>query len=147
SCGHAFASEGGHYLPLTKVILTDNKFKFILDMPIALGVIGGLTNLHPLVKLSLQLLGNPSAKELMGIAAAVGLANNFAAVKSLVTIGIQEGHMKMHLFNIMKQLNVPEADKSKVVEYFKHKTVSVSEVRKLMDKFSVEKNTGGMVKI
>jgi hydroxymethylglutaryl-CoA reductase len=147
SCGHAFASEGGHYSPLTKVILTENKFKFILDMPIALGVIGGLTNLHPLVKLSLQLLGNPSAKELMGIAAAVGLANNFAAVKSLVTIGIQEGHMKMHLFNIMKQLNVPEADKSKVVEYFKHKTVSVSEVRKLMDKFSVEKNTGGTVKI
>jgi hypothetical protein len=47
----------------------------------------------------------------------------------------------------MKQLNVPEADKSKVVEYFKHKTVSVSEVRKLMDKFSVEKNTGGTVKI
>ncbi|WP_289444986.1 hypothetical protein, partial [Klebsiella pneumoniae] len=88
-----------------------------------------LTNLHPLVKLSLQLLGNPSAKELMGIAAAAGLANNFAAVRSLVTVGIQKGHMKMHLFNIMKQLGVPNSERKRIVDYFKDKKVSVSAVR------------------
>jgi hydroxymethylglutaryl-CoA reductase len=140
ACGHAFAGRSGHYSPLTKVILDDKHFKFILDLPISVGVVGGLTNLHPLVKLSLQLLGNPSAKELMGIAAAAGLANNFSAVKSLVTIGIQEGHMKMHLFNIMKQLNVPEIYKSAIVEHFKHEKVSVSAVRKLVEKLSVDEN-------
>lgn len=138
SCGHAFASQSGQYSPLSKVTLENNKFKFTLDLPIALGVVGGLTNLHPLVKLSLKLLGNPSAHELMGIASAAGLANNFSAVKSLVTIGIQEGHMKMHLFNIMKQLNVADSYKKTVVEYFKHEKVSVSAVRKVLDKISKE---------
>lgn len=147
ACGHAFAARSGQYSPLTKVILDKNKLKFILDMPIALGVVGGLTNLHPLVKLSLQLLGNPSARELMGIAAAAGLANNFAAVKSLVTTGIQKGHMKMHLFNIMKQLNVPDSDKDTIVDYFKDKNVSVSAVRKLVDKLSANGNTSYPVKI
>src|SRR5690554_8156937 len=104
-------------------------------MPFAIGVVGGLTNLHPLVKLSLELLGNPSAKELMGIAAAAGLANNFSAVKSLVTVGIQQGHMKMHLLNILKQLNVPEENHQEVVEYFKDKVVSVAEVRKVTAKW------------
>lgn len=138
ACGHAYASEKGTYSPLSKVILEDNKFKFILELPIALGVVGGLTNLHPLVKLSLELLGHPSAEELMGIAATAGLANNFSAVKSLVTIGIQEGHMKMHLFNIMKQLKVPEIYKEMIVEHFKHEKVSVSAVRQLVDKIKSE---------
>ncbi len=129
ACGHASANRDGHYSPLSHVTVTDNKMKFMLELPISLGVVGGLTNLHPLVKLSLELLGHPSAEELMGIAAASGLANNFAAVKSLVTIGIQEGHMKMHLFNIMKQLEVPEKYKASIVDYFKHHKVSVSAVR------------------
>lgn len=134
SCGHAYASKNGQYSPLSKIFLEDGRFKFVLDLPLALGVVGGLTNLHPLVKLSLKLLDNPSAKELMGIAAAAGLACNFSAIKSLVTIGIQEGHMKMHLFNIMKQLNVPEKDKNQMVEHFKHEKVSVNAVRKLLEK-------------
>lgn len=129
ACGHASAHKDGHYAPLSHVNIDGNKFKFTLELPISMGVVGGLTNLHPLVKLSLALLGHPSAKELMGIAAASGLANNFAAVKSLVTIGIQEGHMKMHLFNIMKQLSVAEKYKEPIVDYFKHNKVSVSAVR------------------
>jgi hydroxymethylglutaryl-CoA reductase len=106
---------------------------FTLHLPIALGVVGGLTNLHPMVKSALKLLGNPSAKELMSIVAAAGLANNFGAVKSLVTTGIQKGHMKMHLFNIMKQLDVCNSDKEKVVEYFKDKSVSVAAVRNFVE--------------
>jgi hydroxymethylglutaryl-CoA reductase len=141
ACGHAYASTHGTYSPLTKVTLENNKFKFLLDLPISLGVVGGLTNLHPLVKLSLQLLGNPSAKELMGIAAAVGLANNFAAVRSLVTVGIQKGHMKMHLFNIMKQLGVPNSERKRIVDYFKDKKVSVSAVRNLLDRISAKKES------
>lgn len=133
ACGHASAHRNGQYSPLSKVSIENGTLKFILDLPISLGVVGGLTNLHPLVKLSLALMGHPSVEELMGIAAAAGLANNFAAVKSLVTIGIQEGHMKMHLFNIMKQLGAPESFKVPIVEYFKHHKVSVSAVRQLIE--------------
>jgi hydroxymethylglutaryl-CoA reductase len=85
------------------------------------------------VKLSHELLDHPSAKELMGIAAAAGLANNFGAVKSLTTTGIQQGHMKMHLFNIMNQLDVDKKDRDKVVEHFKDKNVSVAAVRKFVE--------------
>ena len=133
ACGHSSAFRNGQYSPLSHVTVANGKMKFEMELPISLGVVGGLTNLHPLVKLSLELLGHPSAAELMGIAAAAGLANNFAAVKSLVTIGIQEGHMKMHLFNIMKQLNVPEEYKDQIVAHFKHNKVSVSAVRKIAD--------------
>jgi hydroxymethylglutaryl-CoA reductase len=133
ACGHAYASRNGEYSSLTDVTIENGKFVFTLHLPIALGVVGGLTNLHPMVKSALKLLGNPSAKELMSIVAAAGLANNFGAVKSLVTTGIQKGHMKMHLFNIMKQLDVCNSDKEKVVEYFKDKSVSVAAVRNFVE--------------
>jgi len=133
ACGHAYAARSGKYSPLTHAELSGNKFRFTLELPLSLGVVGGLTNLHPLVKLSHELLGHPSAKTLMGIAAAAGLANNFSAVKSLVTTGIQKGHMKMHLLNILKQFNVPEEKKKPIIEYYKDKTVSVAGVRKLIE--------------
>ena len=130
ACGHAYASMSGSYTSLTSCTIVDGKFKFELTLPVALGVVGGLTNLHPVVKLSHEILDHPSARELMGIAAAAGLANNFGAVKSLTTTGIQQGHMKMHLYNIMNQLEVAQENRDKVVEYFKDKNVSVSAVRK-----------------
>lgn len=133
ACGHAYASMNGGYSSLTHCTIANGTFRFELTLPLALGVVGGLTNLHPLVKLSHEILDHPNAKELMGIAAAAGLANNFGAVKSLTTTGIQQGHMKMHLFNIMNQLEVPTEDKDKVVEYFKNKNVSVSAVRGYME--------------
>lgn len=136
ACGHAYAARSGQYSPLTKIEINEKTFRYSLDVPLSLGVVGGLTNLHPLVRLALSLLGNPTAKELMSIAAAVGLANNFSAVKSLVTVGIQKGHMKMHLFNIMKQLEVPAKYKKAIVEYFKDKNVSVSAVRILMEEMT-----------
>ncbi|AEA45192.1 hydroxymethylglutaryl-CoA reductase, degradative [Fluviicola taffensis] len=129
ACGHAYASINGSYSSLTNCTIENDIFRFELTLPIALGVVGGLTNLHPLVKLSHELLDFPNARELMGIAAAAGLANNFGAVKSLTTTGIQQGHMKMHLFNIMNQLEVKKEDRDNVVAYFKDKNVSVSAVR------------------
>jgi hydroxymethylglutaryl-CoA reductase len=136
ACGHAYASRNGGYSSMTHCEVKNGKFKFELVLPIALGVIGGLTNLHPVVKLSHEILDHPSAKELMGIAAAAGLANNFGAVKSLTTTGIQQGHMKMHLFNIMNQLEVGTEKRERVVDYFKEKNVSVSAVRKFVDELN-----------
>jgi hydroxymethylglutaryl-CoA reductase len=69
----------------------------------------------------------------MMIIAAAGIANNFSAVRSLITKGIQEGHMKMHLSNILIQLGVSEQLKKEAIAYFKDKTVSYSEVKRFVD--------------
>ena len=132
AAGHAFAARNGRYESLSSVDIKDGIFRFTLEVPLALGTVGGLTSLHPLAKKSLELLGNPSAKELMMIAATMGLANNYAAVKSLTTKGIQQGHMKMHLANILNQLGANEEEKVKAVDYFKDKIVSYSEVEKFL---------------
>ena len=84
--------------------IKDEKFCMELTLPISLGTVGGLTKLHPMANWCLELLGNPSAEELMEIVAVAGLAQNFAALRSLITSGIQKGHMKMHLTNILNQL-------------------------------------------
>ena len=128
ACGHAYASRNGEYASLSRVEISDRAFRFLLEVPMALGTVGGLTALHPLAKLSLQLLGNPDAAQLMMIASAAGLANNFSAVKSLVTKGIQKGHMKMHLLNILNVYAATEAEKKLAVEHFKHEKVSHSAV-------------------
>ncbi|WP_185654152.1 hydroxymethylglutaryl-CoA reductase [Elizabethkingia meningoseptica] len=128
ACAHTYASKDGRYTSLTHCSTDNGIFRFWLDLPISVGVVGGLTNLHPLVKFSLALLGKPSATELMSIIAVSGLAQNFAALRSLVTTGIQKGHMKMHLFNILNQFGATEAEKEHFVHYFKDKTVSHHEV-------------------
>ncbi|MBR7022142.1 MAG: hypothetical protein IKI09_01545, partial [Bacteroidales bacterium] len=79
AAGHTFASRNGHYESLSSVTIENGIFHFELEVPMALGTIGGLTSLHPLAKKTLELLGNPTAKELMMIAATMGLANNFSA--------------------------------------------------------------------
>ena len=84
--------------------------------------------MHPLVKLALEILQKPSAQELMKITAVAGLAQNFAALRSLVTTGIQEGHMKMHLMNILNQFEATENEKIALIDYFKKHTVSHSAV-------------------
>lgn len=125
---HAYAARNGSYSSLTDASVQDGVFTFAIEVPMALGTVGGLTKLHPLVKLSLEMLGNPSAKQLMQIIAVAGLAQNFGAIRSLITTGIQKGHMKMHLFNILNQLGATEEEKKYFTNYFKDKTVSHSEV-------------------
>ncbi|MFV0238139.1 MAG: hydroxymethylglutaryl-CoA reductase [Flavobacteriales bacterium] len=135
ACAHTHAAQNGRYASLTRCKVENGIFYFWLDLPIALGTVGGLTSLHPLVKLSLQILGNPNAQELMGIVAVAGLAQNFAALRSLVTTGIQKGHMKMHLFNILNQFDATEEEKAYFVDFFKDKTVThhyvITELKKL----------------
>ena len=125
---HAYASKDGQYKSLSFCEIDNGIFKFWLDVPLALGTVGGLTSLHPMAKLSLEMLQNPSAKRLMEIIAAAGLAQNFAALRALTTRGIQHGHMKMHLQNILNQLGANALQKEKITNYFKGKTVSHSGV-------------------
>jgi hydroxymethylglutaryl-CoA reductase len=128
ACGHTYASRSGQYKSLTGVEIKNGKFKFWIDLPISVGTVGGLTSLHPMVKFSYKLLGNPNAKNLMEIIAAVGLAQNFGALRSLVTTGIQKGHMKMHLLNILNQVGATKDEVKRIKEYFKDKVVEHSSV-------------------
>lgn len=134
AAGHAYAARNGHYESLSSCEVNDGFFRFTLELPIALGTVGGLTSLHPLAKKSLELLGNPSAPTLMMIAATMGLANNYAAVKSLTTKGIQQGHMKMHLANILNQLGATDKQKAAALIHFKDKMVTYAAVEEFLKK-------------
>ena len=125
---HAYAAKNGQYTSLTNASVENDIFKFSIEIPLALGTVGGLTSLHPLSKLALEILQKPSARELMKIVAVAGLAQNFAAVRSLVTTGIQQGHMKMHLMNILNQLGASETEKKALIHHFKSHTVTHSAV-------------------
>jgi len=121
---HAYASKNGTYTSLTDAKIEDEIFTFSINIPLALGTVGGLTNLHPLVKFAFDLLQKPNAKQLMEFVAVAGLAQNFAAIRSLVTTGIQKGHMKMHLMNILNQLDTSETEQKKAINHFNDNTVS-----------------------
>jgi hydroxymethylglutaryl-CoA reductase len=133
ACGHTYASKNGTYSSLTHCSIEDGIFKFWIDLPLAVGTVGGLTQLHPIVKIALQILGNPSAEELMQFCAVAGLAQNFAALRAMTTVGIQQGHMKMHLLNILNYYSASEAEKTHALEYFKDKVVSFTTVRVMLE--------------
>lgn len=130
---HAYASRNGQYSSLSHASIEAGIFRFWIDLPLAVGTVGGLTSLHPMVKIALQMLQKPSATQLMQIIAVAGLAQNFAAVKSLTTTGIQQGHMKMHLMNILNQFKATDEERVKVVTHFEKNVVSHSAVVELLE--------------
>ncbi len=131
---HAYAARNSYYGSLTHAKIEDDTFTFWIELPLAVGTVGGLTTLHPLTKLAFEILQKPDSKELMKIIAVAGLAQNFAAIRSLVTTGIQKGHMKMHLMNIMNQMQASKEEKEKALEYFKENIVSHSSVGEFLEK-------------
>jgi len=137
---HAFAARNGTYSSLSHAEINNGIFKFWVDLPLSIGTVGGLTKLHPLAKLSLEILDNPSATDLMQIIAATGLSQNFAALRALTTTGIQKGHMKLHLTNIIKLLNVTKSEKMFLIQYFENKTISHQAVVDKYNEMRREKN-------
>ena len=125
---HAYASRKGQYSSLSHAKIENGIFTFWMEIPLALGTVGGLTSLHPLVKMALEILGKPSAQELMQIVAVTGLAQNFAALRSLTTTGIQEGHMKMHINNILNQYQTTSEERKMIKQHFENNTISHSAV-------------------
>lgn len=144
ACGHTYAAHDGHYRSLSHCKIENGIFKFWLDLPLAVGTVGGLTKLHPIAKRSLEMLGNPKAEELMMIIATTGLAQNFAALRSLVTTGIQQGHMKMHLVNILNHMGTNQEEKDAACKHFVDKVVSFNSVRLFLDEY--RSGTSGNVK-
>lgn len=121
---HAYASRSGKYSSLSHAKIENGIFSFWMEIPLAVGTVGGLTSLHPLVKTALEILGKPSARELMQIVAVTGLAQNFAALRSLTTTGIQEGHMKMHINNILNQYQTTPEERKIIKSHFENNTIS-----------------------
>ncbi len=138
---HAYASKSGQYRSLSHAKIENNIFKFWIELPLSVGTVGGLTVLHPLAKISLALLKNPSAKELMEIIAVAGLAQNFAALRALTTKGIQYGHMKMHFTNMLNSLKTSPSEKKELRSIFKSETITYVAVNKALTKLREDKNT------
>jgi len=98
---HAYAARTGHYSPLTTWEKNeDGDLVGTIELPMAVGLVGGATAVHPIARISVKILGVKSALELAEVMASVGLAQNFAALRALVTEGIQRGHMKLHARNV-----------------------------------------------
>lgn len=130
--GHAFAARTGRYRSLSKALIENGEFIMELEVPLSIGTVGGLTSIHPLAKNSLKILNNPSAENLMKIAACAGLANNFSAIRSLITTGIQRGHMRLHLTNILHQLNANVPESTEAIKWFVDKPVSYRVVEEFL---------------
>ena len=129
AAGHAYAAKDGKYRSLSGCSVENGIFRFWLELPLAVGTVGGLTSLHPIAKRSFELLGDPDAPELMMIIAATGLAQNFSAIRSLITTGIQHGHMRMHIGNMLAKLNATESEAEDVRQFFEEKSVSYAAVQ------------------
>ena len=125
---HAYASRNGNYSSLSHAKIENDIFTYWLEIPLALGTVGGLTSLHPLVKMALEILGKPTAHQLMQLVAVTGLAQNFAALRSLTTTGIQEGHMKMHINNILNQFQTTDEERKLIKKNFENTAISHSAV-------------------
>ena len=129
---HSFAAMGGRYKPLTRYSKTpEGDLAGEIELPCAVGLIGGATKTHPVAKIAVKVLGVKSASELSMVIAAVGLAQNFAALRALATEGISRGHMRLHARNIavmagaigseIEAVAQKMADEHKVrVDYAKH---------------------------
>jgi len=134
AAGHAYASRNGKYSSLSKVNITEDVFRLSMELPVAVGTVGGLTSLHPIAKWSFEILNKPTTPELMMIIASAGLASNFAAIRSLITRGIQEGHMKMHLGNILSAQGAIDEERASAIEFFRDKKVTFHDVEKFLKK-------------
>ncbi|MCS6837475.1 MAG: hydroxymethylglutaryl-CoA reductase, degradative [Bdellovibrionaceae bacterium] len=114
---HAYASRHGRYQAITRWRREGSRsLKGVFEAPIIVGVVGGVTQLHPMAKLSLGLLGNPSANRLGQIMAAVGLVQNLGALRALTTVGIIEGHMRLHIKNLSLGAGATEKEMPYVVK-------------------------------
>jgi len=123
---HSFACINGTYQPLTKFDKDDEgNLVGSIELPLAMGIVGGITKNHPMAKLALKIIGVKSAEELCQVVAAVGLAQNVAALRALASEGIQRGHMKLHSRNIAKLAGVPD----KYIEEVAKRMVNEGSVR------------------
>ena len=135
AAAHAYAARSGRYQALTKWHKTEaGDLKGEICMPMKVGVVGGSLESNPLVRLCHRLLGNPDARTLAEIMGAVGLAQNFAALRALSTVGIQQGHMTLHARSVALSAEVPNEHFDQVVdELIECGDIKVWKAKELLD--------------
>ena len=132
---HSYAAISGEYKPLTRYSKNANgDLVGEIELPLALGLVGGATKTHPVAKVCVKLLGVKSARELAEVVVAVGLAQNFAALRALAGEGIQRGHMGLHARNIAIMAGAKGAQIDEIAEKMaKERNVSVTRAKELLE--------------
>ena len=135
AASHAFASRDGAYTSLTKW-RKDRRGNLVgeIEIPMPVGIVGGIIKVHPMIGVCIRILGVKTAKELACVIGAVGLAQNFSAIRALASEGIQKGHMKLHAKNIAISAGVPKHKVHEVVSKMTlENNVSVSRAKEILD--------------
>ena len=135
AAANAYASKNGKYGSITQWS-KDSEGNLLgkIEIPLSVGIIGGIINVHPMAKICLKILGVESAKELSYVIASVGLAQNFSAMRALVTDGIQKGHMKLHAKNLASAAGATPTQIDKIVEkMLEEKNISLNRAKELLE--------------
>ena len=135
SGAHAYAARTGQYTTLTTWEKTKNgNLAGCIELPMAVGLVGGATKVHPVAKLAVRILGVQSAVELGEVIACVGLAQNLGAMKALATEGIQRGHMSLHGKNVAAMAGVPQDMADAVIQQMiSEKAVRIDRAKEIME--------------
>jgi hydroxymethylglutaryl-CoA reductase len=135
---HAYAAFKGHYKPLTSYRKNDDgDLVGNIEVPVAMGLVGGATAVHPVAKANIKILGVKTAKELGEVLAAVGLAQNLAALRALATEGIQRGHMSLHARNLAVMAGAQDDLIDKIVKrLIKEKRVSLDKAKEILQELN-----------
>ncbi|MES3038557.1 MAG: hydroxymethylglutaryl-CoA reductase, degradative, partial [Bdellovibrionota bacterium] len=141
---HAYASRTGTYSSITKWYREGNNLVGVLEAPLIVGTVGGVTTLHPAAAMSLRMMGVQSANDLSRIIASVGLVQNLGALRALTTVGIIEGHMKLHIKNLAlgagaKESEIPWVAKKLEEILVLRKRISLSNAIEVLKEFRATK--------
>ncbi|MFQ6128749.1 MAG: hydroxymethylglutaryl-CoA reductase, degradative [Thermoplasmata archaeon] len=144
---HSYASITGQYLPLTSYEKdTDGNLVGRIEVPMAVGLVGGATKVHPTARVNVKILGVKTANELGEIFAALGLSQNFAALRALATEGIQRGHMSLHARNIATSVGAQGEEVDRIVEILvREKNVRMDRAEEVLKEIRGKKKSGNPV--
>ena len=135
AAANAYAAKTGQYRSLSKWSKNDDGDLIgILEMPLSVGIVGGVANVHPIAKVCTKILGVSSAQELSSIMTATGLAQNYSAIRALATDGIQKGHMRLHARNLAAAAGAkPDQIDLIVQKMVEQKTISLDKAKELLE--------------
>ncbi len=135
AAAHAYASRCGSYTSLTKWKKNkDGNLVGEIEVPMSVGIVGGIVNVHPMIKTCVKILGVKSARELACIIGAAGLAQNLSAIRALASEGIQKGHMKLHAQNIAASAGVPQEKMAHVInQMIGEGNISVTRAKEILE--------------
>ena len=136
AAANAYAAKSGHYRSLSKWSKDENgNLVGTLELPLSVGIVGGIANVHPIAKICTKILGASSAQELACIMVAAGLAQNYSAIRALSTEGIQKGHMRLHARNLAAAAGAsPDQIDGIVQKMIEEKKISLDRAKELLEK-------------